>query len=42
MFAMFEFFKNFRWVLETYYYSSLDDLIANLERVIAPAEDEPK
>jgi hypothetical protein len=39
-YGMFEHFKRFPWVLETYTYPSLKRLIANLgERVIGPAED---
>jgi hypothetical protein len=37
--GMFDFFRNFPWVLETRYYASQGELLANLaERVIEPAE----
>jgi hypothetical protein len=37
---MFEHFRRYPWILETYTYPSLERLIANLgERVIGPAED---
>ncbi len=39
VYGMFEHFKRYPWVLETYVYASADELIANLgERVIGPAE----
>src|SRR5262249_51749795 len=39
-YSMFEHFKRFPWVLETYRYSSSERLIASLgERVIGPAEN---
>ena len=38
-YSMFEHFKRYPWVLETYQYKSLEDIIAALaEKVIAPAE----
>jgi uncharacterized protein YjbI with pentapeptide repeats len=38
-YGMFEHFKHYPWVLETYRYESLDEVIAALtEKVIAPAE----
>jgi len=38
-YGMFEHFKRYPWVLETYQYESLDEIIAALtEKVIAPAE----
>jgi uncharacterized protein YjbI with pentapeptide repeats len=38
-YSMFEHFKRFPWVLETYRYESLEEVIASLtEKVIAPAE----
>jgi hypothetical protein len=37
---MFEHFRRYPWVLETYTYASSDRLIAELsERLIGPAED---
>jgi hypothetical protein len=39
-YSMFEHFRRYPWILETYTYPSLERLIANLgERVIGPAED---
>jgi hypothetical protein len=39
-YGMFEHFKRYAWVLETYRYPSSEQLIADLgERVIRPAED---
>jgi hypothetical protein len=38
-YGMFEHFKRYPWVLETYQYESLEEVIAALtEKVIAPAE----
>jgi hypothetical protein len=40
---MFEHFKPYGWVLETYYYNNKDDLLNSLEtKVIAPAEQKAK
>jgi hypothetical protein len=40
---MFEDFRVYPWVLETFRYSSLDDLLASLEnKVIAPGEAKAK
>jgi hypothetical protein len=37
--GMFDFFRLYPWVLETRYYATLDELLANVgERVIEPAE----
>jgi hypothetical protein len=35
---MFDFIRRFPWVLETYRYQSLDEVLAWLERIIARAE----
>jgi len=38
-YGMFEDFKYYPWVLDTYYYDSLDDVLASVEeKVISPAE----
>src|SRR5215208_6921913 len=38
-YGMFEHFRRYPWVLDTYYYDNLDEVIASLDdRVIAPAE----
>jgi uncharacterized protein YjbI with pentapeptide repeats len=42
-YGMFEHFKRYPWVLETYQYESLEEVIASLaEKVIAPAEVKAK
>ena len=41
-YAMFEHFKNFQWVLSTIQYEDSNDLLANIENVIAPAEERRK
>jgi hypothetical protein len=42
-YAMFEHFRNYKSVLETYQYDSPDDLIAALgEKVISPAEQKAR
>jgi hypothetical protein len=42
-YAMFEHFRRYPWVLETYQYDSLDDLLGTLnEKVISPAERKAK
>jgi hypothetical protein len=38
-YSMFEHFKRYPWVLETYKYPSSERLIADLGKVIGPAED---
>jgi hypothetical protein len=38
-YGMFEHFKRYPWVLETYWYPSSEHLTADLERVIGPAEN---
>jgi hypothetical protein len=36
---MFEHFKSYPWVLDTYYYDNLNDVLASVEEeVISPAE----
>jgi hypothetical protein len=38
-YGMFEHFKRYSWVLDTYYYDNLDDALASVEdKVISPAE----
>jgi len=38
-YAMFEHFKRYPWVLETYYYNSIEEVLASLkEKIINPAE----
>ncbi|MFX0204067.1 MAG: hypothetical protein ACFFCW_48840 [Candidatus Hodarchaeota archaeon] len=38
-YGMFEHFKRYPWVLRTYYYKDIDDLLKTLEhKVIAPSE----
>jgi hypothetical protein len=35
---MFDFFRRFPWVLQTYCYHSLDEVLASLEQIIAGAD----
>jgi hypothetical protein len=38
-YGMFEHFRRYPWVLDTYYYDNLDDVLASVEdKVISPAE----
>jgi hypothetical protein len=42
-YGMFEHFKRYPWVLETYLYENKEELLANIkERVIKPAEAKAK
>ena len=42
-YGMFESFRPYPWVLSTYYYDNLDDLLVSIEdKVISPAEEKAR